>query len=83
MDDAAPEIPPAFTLIALDTVDSTNEEAKRRARDGAEDGTIVWAREQTAGRGRRDRGWASPRGNLSCSEVTRPECPLVQAAQLG
>ena len=83
MDDAAPELPPAFTLIALDTVDSTNEEAKRRARDGAEDGTIVWAREQTAGRGRGDRDWASPRGNLYCSVVTRPDCPLGQAAQLG
>ncbi len=83
MDVAAPELPPAFTLIALDTVDSTNEEAKRRARDGAEDGTIVWAREQTAGRGRGDRDWASPRGNLYCSVVTRPDCPLREAAQLG
>jgi len=80
---ATPELPPAFTLIALDSVDSTNEEAKRRARDGAEDGTLIWAQEQTAGRGRGGRDWASPRGNLYCSVVTRPECTLAEAAQLG
>lgn len=80
---ATPDLPPAFTLIALDTVDSTNEEAKRRAREGAEDGTLIWALQQTAGHGRGGREWASPRGNLYCSVVTRPDCPLGEAAQLG
>ncbi|MFQ5955586.1 MAG: biotin--[acetyl-CoA-carboxylase] ligase, partial [Kiloniellales bacterium] len=70
-------------LIALDSVDSTNEEAKRRAREGAEDGTLIWALEQTAGRGRGGRQWASPRGNLYCSVLTRPDCALSEAAQLG
>src|SRR6516165_12536699 len=40
-------------------------------------------REQTAGRGRRGRAWASPPGNLYASLILRPRCPLDQAAQLG
>ncbi len=80
---AAPDIPPAFTLVALDSVDSTNDEAKRRAKAGAEDGTLIWAKEQTAGRGRGGRPWVSPRGNLYCSVLARPDCTLSEAAQLG
>lgn len=79
----AVSLPPAYRLVALDTVGSTNEEAKRLAREGAEDGTLVWAREQTAGRGRGGRGWTSPRGNLYLSLVLRPECPAQRAAELG
>ena len=77
-----PDLPPAYRLIALDSVGSTNEEAKSRARAGAEDGTIVWAREQTAGRGRDGRSWASPRGNLYFSLILRPDCAPAQAAQI-
>ena len=78
-------LPPAYRLIALDTVDSTNAEAKRLAAKGeAEipDGTLIVAAEQTAGRGRRGRKWASPRGNLYFSLVLRPEAPLAKAAEL-
>lgn len=80
-----PNLPPAYRLFSLDTVDSTNAEAKRLAATGEErapDGTLVWAREQAAGRGRRGRKWQSPKGNLYCSLVLRPEVPLEQAAQL-
>jgi BirA family transcriptional regulator, biotin operon repressor / biotin---[acetyl-CoA-carboxylase] ligase len=76
-------LPPAYRLISLETVDSTNEEAKRLAREGAEDGTLVWAREQTRGKGRSGRAWASPPGNLYLSLVLRPDCPPVAASQLG
>jgi BirA family biotin operon repressor/biotin-[acetyl-CoA-carboxylase] ligase len=76
-------LPPAYRLVSLETVDSTNEEAKRLARAGAEDGTLVWAREQTHGRGRSGRSWASPLGNLYLSLVLRPDCPPVAASQLG
>lgn len=76
-------LPPAYRLVALDSVDSTNEEAKRRAREGAEEGTLVWAREQTAGRGRRGRLWVSPRGNLYLSLVLRPEAPQARHGELG
>lgn len=52
------------------------------ARDGAADGTVIWAQSQTAGRGRHGRGWESPQGNLYCSLLLRPEVPPAEAAQL-
>jgi BirA family biotin operon repressor/biotin-[acetyl-CoA-carboxylase] ligase len=79
---ARPKLPPAYRLVALETVGSTNDEALRLAAAGAEDGTLVWAREQTAGRGRQGRGWSSPPGNLYLSMVLRPDCAPAEAAQL-
>ena len=76
-------LPPAYRLIALDQVESTNDEAKRLAETGAEEGTLVWAREQTKGRGRQSRSFASPPGNLYMSLILRPDCPVAEAAQLG
>ena len=43
-------LPPGYALIALDEAGSTNDEAKTRAEAGAPEGTIVWARQQRAGR---------------------------------
>jgi BirA family biotin operon repressor/biotin-[acetyl-CoA-carboxylase] ligase len=70
-------------LVRYDTVGSTNDEAKCLARAGAKEWTLVWALEQTAGRGRQGRGWISPRGNLYASLILRPGCSIGQAAQLG
>jgi BirA family biotin operon repressor/biotin-[acetyl-CoA-carboxylase] ligase len=78
-----PELPPGYQLLCYDSIGSTNDEAKHLARDGAEEGTLVWALEQIAGRGRRGRGWVSPRGNLYLSLVLRPDCPAGRAPQLG
>ncbi len=63
-------------------MDSTNDEARRLAESGAEDGTVVWALEQTAGKGRRGRQWVSPGGNLYCSLLLRPDDPPAKALQL-
>ncbi len=79
----APTLPPGYRLIVLETVDSTNEEAKRLARTGAAARTVVWARAQTAGRGRSGRNWVSPQGNLYLSLVLRPEVPAGRATELG
>ena len=81
--EAVPNLPPAYRLAALDEVDSTNEEARRRAVAGAGSGTLIWARRQTRGRGRHGRTWVSPPGNLYCSLLLRPECPPAEAAKLG
>src|SRR6516225_5512342 len=78
-----PRLPAAYRLVFYESVDSTNDEAKRLAHGAAKEGTVVWGREQTAGRGRRGRAWASPPGNLYTSLILRPRCPLDQAAQLG
>ena len=53
-----PRLPTAYNLIRLETVDSTNAEARRLAvqgEDAAPDGTLIWALEQTQGKGRRGR----------------------------
>ena len=75
-------LPPGYTLIALDEAGSTNDEAKERAGAGAPDGTVVWARVQRAGRGRRGRSWVSPPGNLYFSVILRPACEARSVAQL-
>ncbi len=75
-------LPPAYRLVVLDEVDSTNDEAKRLAEAGAEDGTVVWATAQRHGRGRRGSSFASPEGNLYLSVIVRPDCSPLEAAQL-
>jgi len=78
----APRLSPFFRLVAHERIDSTNEEAKRLAAGGAPMGTLVWAGEQLAGRGRRGRGWTSPPGNLYMSLLLRPACAPSRACQL-
>ena len=55
---STPVLPDGWRLVALKSVGSTNDEAARLADAGAPEGTVVWAREQTGGRGRRGRAWA-------------------------
>ncbi len=76
-------LPPFFSLICLPSVGSTNDEAKRLAEGEAAEGALVWGLEQTAGRGRRGRGWHSPPGNLYMSVVLRPGKPAAQSALIG
>lgn len=78
-----PGLPPFFRLIAYDSVDSTNDIAKRLAAEGAPEGTLIWALTQRTGRGRRGRGWSSPPGNLYQSLLLRPNCVASEAAQIG
>lgn len=78
-----PVLPDGWTLVALESVGSTNDEAIRHADAGAPEGTVVWAREQSGGRGRRGRNWASPVGNLYSSTILRPACLAQRAAELG
>jgi len=75
-------LPPGWVLLAFDTVGSTNDEAMQRADRGAAEGTVVWARRQVSGRGRRGRVWQSPEGNLYSSIVVRPDSSAEVAAQL-
>ncbi|MBK1697678.1 biotin--[acetyl-CoA-carboxylase] ligase [Rhodovibrio salinarum] len=78
------KLPPAYRLRAYDALSSTNDEARRLVlEEAAEDGTLVWGLEQTAGRGRRGRSWSSPRGNLYLTAILRPDCAVAEAAQLG
>lgn len=57
----------------FDQTDSTNLRAKAMAADGAPEGTLVIAEEQTQGRGRRGRNWFSPPGaGIYLSLIIRP-----------
>jgi BirA family biotin operon repressor/biotin-[acetyl-CoA-carboxylase] ligase len=72
-----------WRIVRLDAIDSTNEEARRRAMAGDAGRLWIAAEEQKAGRGRRGRAWISPRGNLHASALMIDPCPPAVAAQLG
>lgn len=64
-------------------LDSTNNRAKRLGEEGAPDGTLVTADYQTAGKGRRGRGWVSERGTgIWMSLLLRPDVPPSSASML-
>ena len=72
--------PEGWGRVVLDTIDSTNEEARRRAEAGAAAPLWIMAREQTAGRGRRGRRWTAPSGNLAATALLRPTTGPATAA---
>lgn len=59
-------------LESVDSVDSTSEALKRRAAAGEMEEVALLARKQTVGRGRFERRWESPAGNLHLSVLLRP-----------
>lgn len=68
-------------LHVLGNITSTNSEALVLAQGGAEDGTVVVAESQSAGRGRHARTWFSPPGlNLYCSIIVRGLAPALSLA---
>lgn len=75
-------MPAGYRVVELDEIDSTNEEARRRAAGGDEGPLWIMAHAQTAGRGRRGREWSSPRGNLMATLLMAPGCAPAQAALL-
>ncbi len=73
----------AENIIYYKTIDSTNLIAKKMAVDGAVEGTIVIAEEQTRGRGRLNRQWISPPNkNILFSIIFRPQILLAQLFSL-
>ena len=71
-------------IVHRDRLASTMDEARSLAENGTPEGAVVVVEEQTAGRGRFDRAWVSPRSqNLSFSVVLRPtatQLPYVNMA---
>jgi len=66
-----------ITLEVVSAVESTNAAGLAAARDGATQGLVLVAEEQTRGRGRLDRSWVSPRGaGLTLSLLLRPTPPV-------
>lgn len=70
-------------IDCLDTVDSTNSYLRRLAVQGAIDGVVAVAEEQTGGRGRLGRTWVSPPGrNLYLSVLLRCDMPPEAMGQV-
>ena len=72
-----------FDIRFYDSLTSTQDEARRLAQAGSPHGTVVTAREQTAGRGRQGRSWVSPAGNVYLSILLRLDLPPARLAELG
>jgi BirA family transcriptional regulator, biotin operon repressor / biotin---[acetyl-CoA-carboxylase] ligase len=71
-----------YNLIILDEIDSTNDEARRLARDGVTGDFIVWAKQQTKGKGRYGKQWVSPEGNLYLSLLLTSITDVNRASEL-
>jgi BirA family transcriptional regulator, biotin operon repressor / biotin---[acetyl-CoA-carboxylase] ligase len=70
-------------LKLLDIVPSTQDELRRLAEEGAPEGTLVIAEQQTNGRGRMGRSWISPAGKgIWMSLLLRPSLALPYTPQL-
>lgn len=73
----------ARPVLFFETIDSTNNEIKRRAESGAVHGTLAISEIQESGKGRRGRSWSSPKGaGIWMSLLIRPDFPPMQASMM-
>lgn len=71
------------SVVYYSSIGSTNEVLKELAHQGAPEGTLVIADEQTAGKGRLGRKWLAPPGtSLLLSLLFRPNITPHQASRL-
>lgn len=69
--------------LVLDKVDSTNSEAVRLATEGADEGLVVIAKQQTGGRGRLGRNWHTlANDSLAISILLRPSLSPEEISRL-
>ncbi|MFZ5967925.1 MAG: biotin--[acetyl-CoA-carboxylase] ligase [Bacillota bacterium] len=70
-------------IYHFESIDSTNNKAKLLASEGAAEGTVVIAEEQTLGRGRLGRHWVSPKSTgIWMSIILRPNIEPTDAAKI-
>ncbi|MBR1741949.1 MAG: biotin--[Lachnospiraceae bacterium] len=70
-------------VLGFDEIDSTNTKAKQLAEFGEEEGTLIIAERQTAGKGRRGRSWSSEKGDgIYMSLLLRPKAIPPKASGL-
>lgn len=78
LDAARLATPPGWTVEVLAETPSTNAALAARARAGAPEGLVITTEHQSAGRGRLDRGWATPpRSALALSVLLAPRVPTA------
>ena len=72
-----------WDILYVQRTGSTNEDLFQAGLSGAAEGRVLVAEEQTAGRGRMDRRWVSPRGaGLYVSVLVRPRLSIRRAGLL-
>jgi BirA family biotin operon repressor/biotin-[acetyl-CoA-carboxylase] ligase len=74
------ELGRSWPIVRFEEIDSTNEEARRRAASGDFGPCWITAKRQSAGRGRLGRDWESPEGNLFATALFEFPHPLSEAA---
>lgn len=82
MSETKPNVPGLYDLVVVEQTDSARAHAQRLAAQGAEEGTLVWAKKQSEGLGRCGKHWISGEKNLHCALVLRPEDPFGVCCQL-
>lgn len=75
-------LPSVKKVIGLESIDSTQTLAKALAIHGEQEGTLVLACHQTAGRGRYDRSFSSEEGGVYFTLILRPNKPVACNASL-
>ena len=64
-------------VIVFNTIDSTQKEAKRRIKNNEQNGTIIWAKEQSSGCGTHGRKWYSGKEtNIAFTVILYPNCDI-------
>ena len=66
-------------VIYYPRLTSTMDIARRQAQQGAVEGTVIVAEEQTAGRGRIKRTWLSPKGSIALSIILHPQLAYLSS----
>ena len=78
-----PDFPQSERIHYFPIIDSTNTYAKQLAANGAPEGTVILADQQTGGRGRLGRSFSSPAGmGIYLSMILRPNCPPAELMHL-
>ena len=72
------ELPAAYEPIILDHVLDIREYTRNLARDGANEGTLVWAKSVEGHIGRNSSTWVCNQGDLHCAIVLQPDFPREQ-----
>lgn len=70
-------------IVYFNSIDSTNNEAKKLASSGCSEGIVIISEEQTMGRGRLGRNWVSPKfKGIWMSIVLRPDIDPMNVAKI-
>jgi len=71
-----------FHIQHFDTLDSTNKEALRQAENGAHEGLVIVAEQQSAGKGRLGRTWHTIDHALAMTVLLRPDISAMDAPKM-